>query len=119
SEAIAVQSEKLSLRIRSAPLRRCDLDELDRVEVSGAAANTLVRVEQHLPLLGDAIDFDMHTLPVDDDVALPEVPEGDGMSAGAVSDIRHAFVELDGIPKQRMLDALDQVTGRSPQAPAV
>src|SRR5690606_3608811 len=96
-----------------------DLDEFDGVKVAGAAADPAVSVEDHAALLGDAIDLDLRALAVDDDVALPEVAEGDGMGAGAVGNVRHALVDLDGVAEQRVLDTLNQVAGRSPEAAPV
>src|SRR5690606_8310745 len=84
-----------------------------RIEVASTAAHTLVDVEHDAALLGEFVTVDADTLPIDDDVALAEVTEGNGV--GACLNVGHVLIDLDGIAEQWMLDAIDQVAGRCPE----
>src|SRR5690606_14042448 len=85
----------------------------------GAAAYALVDVEDHAAFHRELVTVDADALAIDDDVALAEVAEGNRHLARAIGNVVHALVDLDGIAEQRVLDALDEIAGRGPQAATV
>src|SRR5690606_38711513 len=58
------------------PLRGGKLQQLDRIKILHAAADALGGVEQHVGLGRERVAQHVHPLPVDHEIAPPEVAEG-------------------------------------------
>src|SRR5690606_4205373 len=101
----------------SVSLARRDLEELDRVEITGTTTNALVHVEDDLALLSDFIAGDAHALAVNDHIALVEITESNWKVV--CGDIRHVFIDLDALAEKRMIDTFNEVASGCPEIAAV